>query len=98
MYRYDATTLTWVEEQKLTASDSAENDRFGFSVSVSGDVAVVGAYGDDDLGFNSGSTYVYHYDAPTLMWVEEQKLTASDGVADDGFGGSVSVSGDVAVV
>ena len=38
------------EEAKLTASDGAAGDRFGFSVAVSGDTAVVGAYGDDDNG------------------------------------------------
>ena len=61
VYRYDpGTTLTWVEEQKLTASDMAFGwDFFGGSVSVSGDVAVVGAPGDDDLGDNSGSAYLF---------------------------------------
>ncbi|PHQ78671.1 MAG: hypothetical protein COB69_09490 [Phycisphaera sp.] len=34
-------------------------DRFGISVSVSGDTAVIGAYADDDNGTNSGSAYVF---------------------------------------
>ena len=38
---------TWTQQQKLTASDAAANDLFGFSVAVSGDTAVVGAYSDD---------------------------------------------------
>ena len=37
----------WVEIQKLTASDAAAGDRFG-SVSISGDVVVVGAVYDDN--------------------------------------------------
>jgi hypothetical protein len=48
-----------VEEQKLLASDGAEDDRFGVSVSISGNVALVGAYLDDENGTNSGSVYVY---------------------------------------
>ena len=85
-----------IQETKLLASDGAGYDHFGISVSVSGDVAVVGAYGDDDNGNGSGSAYVYRFDGTD--WVEEAKLLASDGAADDDFGGSVSVSGDVAVV
>ena len=98
VYRYDATMLTWVEEQKLTASDGAAVDQFGVSVAVSGDVCVVGAFSDDGLAGNddSGSAYVYRFNGST--WVEEQKLTASDGEAFDIFGWSVSVSGDVVVV
>jgi len=42
VYRYDGSG--WVEEAKLTASDGASGDRFGHSVSVSGDLAVIGAY------------------------------------------------------
>jgi len=47
------------EVAKLTASDGAVADEFGRSVSVDGDTAVVGAWGDDDNGSNSGSAYVF---------------------------------------
>ena len=49
----------WSQQQKLTASDAAAGDFFGYSVAVSGDTAVVGAGGDDDAGPYSGSAYVY---------------------------------------
>ncbi len=65
-------------------------------MSVSGDVTVIGAYHDDDGGSNSGSAYVFHWDGSS--WLEQAKLTASDAAADDYFGSSVSVSGDVAVI
>jgi hypothetical protein len=87
---------TWVQEQKLQPSDGAALDQFGISVSVSGDVAVVGANSDDDNGFFSGSAYVFRSDGSS--WVQEQKLLASDGAVMDDFGVSVSVSGDVVVV
>jgi FG-GAP repeat len=95
VFRWDG--LVWTEEQKLLASDGAAHDQFGFSVSVSGNVAVVGArYDDNENGESSGSAYVFRWDGST--WVEEQKLLPSGAAAWDFFGESVSVSSDVAVV
>ena len=45
---------------KLTASDAAADDKFGFSVGISGSTLLVGAYTDDDLGNGSGSAYLFH--------------------------------------
>ena len=84
---------------KLTTSDGAAEDWFGFSVAVHGDTIVVGATYDDDNGSNSGSAYVFT--KPTNGWATTStaaKLTASDGAADDLFGGSVAVHGDTIVV
>jgi hypothetical protein len=91
-----ASVLADFEEAKLTASDGAAEDHFGNSVAISGDTAVIGAVGDDDNGSFSGSAYVFRYDGSD--WVEEAKLTASDGAASDQSGGSVAVSDDAAVV
>ncbi|MEK6675279.1 MAG: hypothetical protein AABZ47_06440, partial [Planctomycetota bacterium] len=90
---------SWEQEQKLIASDGASIDQFGAYLSVSGDVALVGAYWDDDNGTDSGSAYVFRWhpgDPPN--WSQEQKLLGSDGAAGDEFGNSVSISGNVAVV
>jgi hypothetical protein len=92
----------WVdmtETAKLTASDAAEEDYFGHSVSISGDVAVIGAFGDDDAGSLSGSAYVF--EKPPGGWeemTETAKLSTSDAAQGDWFGHSVSISGDVAVI
>jgi hypothetical protein len=94
VYRFDGSS--WSFEQKLMASDGARHDRYGVSVSLSGNVAVVGAYRDDDNGDDSGASYVYRFDGTS--WNEEQKIVASDGRARDRYGYSVSVSGDVVVV
>jgi hypothetical protein len=83
-------------QQKLTASDGAEFDHFGTSVSVSEDTAVVGATGDDDAGPESGSAYVFARSGGA--WTQRQKLTASDAAAGDEFGSSVAVSGDTVMV
>ena len=81
---------------KILASDGAEGDDYGWSVSISGDYAIVGAYMDDDSGSASGSAYIYKRSGTT--WSEQAKLTASDGAVDDNFGWSVAISGDYAVV
>ncbi len=94
VFRYDGST--WLEEAKLTASDGAPGDRFGFSVSVCGDTAVIGAKDDGDLGSESGSAYVFRFDG--TAWNEETKLTASDGAADDYFGWSVSLAGNAIII
>jgi hypothetical protein len=47
------------ETDKVTASDGAEYDQFGYSVSVSGDTVVAGAAQDDDKGDASGSAYLF---------------------------------------
>ncbi len=84
----------WGEVKKLTASDAAEMDWFGVSVSISGDTIVVGAYLDDDAGNQSGSAYVFERNQGGLdNWGEVTKLTASDAATGDNFGISVSISG-----
>jgi hypothetical protein len=83
-------------ENKLTASDGAYQDLFGYSVSIDGDTAVIGAVFDDDKGTNSGSAYVYV--RTNGVWTEEAKLSASDGDQNDMFGKSVSIDGDTVVI
>ncbi len=95
-YMYEFDGENWTLIQKLTASDGDLNDRFGSSVSLSGDRALVGAEGDEDNGPSSGSAYVFEFDG--AAWNEVAKLLASDGDDADNFGLSVSLSGDRALV
>jgi len=84
------------EAAQLIADDGTEGDYFGYSVDLSAERMVLGAYRDDDNGSNSGSVYVYRLDGDN--WVQEAKLLASDGESDDWFGWSVAISGDIIVV
>ena len=86
----------WVEELKLTASDASADDRFGFSVSISGEHAIIGAYLNDEKGTNSGAAYIYRNDNNT--WVEEIKLLASDATIEDRFGRNVSIYNEYVIV
>lgn len=87
------------ELQMLTASDGTASDYYGVDVDIDGDVAVVGATGDDPDGSSSGSVYVYRFDPAAGQWMEEQKLTAgTSGAAGDDFGRAVTVSGNVIAI
>ena len=90
--------VTPVEVAKLVADDGATNDFFGFSVALSGDTAVIGAFRDSDdvKGVDSGSAYVFTRSGTS--WSQQAKLTATDGAANDTFGGNVALSGDTAVI
>jgi PKD repeat protein len=87
----------------LHASDAQYGDAFGYSVAVSGDVAVVGAVAEDggtgDPLWEAGAAYIFQRsEGRADEWGEVNILRASDAQADDYFGASVAVSGDVIVV
>jgi len=77
---------------KVTASDGSAGDWFGFSVSVDANYVIIGAPKYDGY---IGAAYIFEYNDGN--WTQ-QKLTASDGAADDYFGGSVSISANHAIV
>jgi autotransporter-associated beta strand protein len=101
LYRgLDTVTGTQSFDAVLIASDGDVDDFFGFAVGLSGNRALVGAYGDD-IGTNSnqGSAYLYRGLATANNGVNEvAKLTASDGAANDFFGHAVAISGSVGIV
>lgn len=82
-------------ESLITLSDEAG---FGYSVSISGDRALIGAWLDNPTGLNpaQGSAFIYEYNG--FFWEKKAKLRAAD--VDDYyyFGTSVSLSGDQAIV
>lgn len=90
---------SWSQQARLTASDGAADDEFGYSVALSGDIAIVGSHQDDDACSsiplcNSGSAYVFARDGNTGDWTEQAKLTPSDGGDSHHFGYSVAISED----
>ena len=91
------TQCAWLEQVKIITSDSEDDDKFGVSISIIEDYAIIGAYWDNN---KSGSAYIFKKsDEPDdPNWYEQAKLTASDAAARDFFGTSVSISGDYAVV
>ncbi|MGH2732947.1 MAG: FG-GAP repeat protein [Actinomycetota bacterium] len=84
----------WRRQAKLLASDGAAGDQFGYSVALSGDTALVGAFFDDDHGESSGAAYVFVRSG--TAWSEQAKLIPADGPPGAQFGRSVALLGDTA--
>ncbi len=85
------------EYQPVTDATGEANDRFGSSVSISGNYAIVGAPSDNvGANTNQGSASIYQWDGSS--WVLMQKITDAIGESNDFFGNSVSISGNYAIV
>ena len=92
-YVFTKSGTTWTQQQELTASDGAPGDAFGYSISVSGNTAVIAA-----ANKNTGQGAAYVFTRSGTTWSQQQELTASDAADGAYFGSSVSVNGDTAVI
>jgi len=92
-YIYMRNGAEWYQHEKLTARDGSEGDSFGVGVDLFGEYAIVTAPNDDTW---RGSAYIFVRDGEN--WIEEVKIMASDGSQHDGFGASVSLDGEYAII
>lgn len=90
------TGTIWTQQAILLANDGAAGDEFGYSVAISGDTIVVGAFHDDAPQADRGSAYVFVRSGST--WTQQQKLTSGDGIGNDEFGNAVAAAGDTVVI
>lgn len=98
--RHKGGSDNWGEVAKLSASDGAEGDWFGWRVALDTDLLVVGAP-NADVGDNSvqGAAYVFRRSLrEPRAWSEEEKLVASDGDGAHSFGEAVAIDGETIVV
>ncbi|MBS1790757.1 MAG: putative Ig domain-containing protein [Acidobacteria bacterium] len=107
-YIFGRSGTTWTQQAYLKASNTDANDNFGYSVAVSGDTVVVGAYQEDssatgvngnqadNSALSAGAAYVFVRSGAS--WSQQAYLKASNTEAFDEFGDSVAVSGDTVVV
>ena len=97
----------WSQQAYLKASNAEANDRFGWSVAISGDSVVVGAIGEsgsvistaanpDNNIANAGAAYVYV--RSDGVWSQQAYLKASNSGIVDYLGSRVAISGDTVVV
>lgn len=97
IYQFNGTT--WVLMQKITDAAGVAGDRFGYSVSLSGNYAIIGAPGydlDPAFGYvDFGAAHIYQYNGTN--WVSMQKIQGT-GSTGDWFGVSVSIDGSYAIV
>jgi hypothetical protein len=97
VYIFSRSENTWSEEAILTASDGMAEDRFGTSVAIYGDIALVGA-DYVDVGENTAQGIVYSFTRMDDTWSEGDKLIAPDGAENDHFGCAVDLFGMFALV
>ncbi|NOX19451.1 MAG: hypothetical protein GXO87_14380, partial [Chlorobi bacterium] len=88
------TTALNAQVTTLIPADNSTDDRFGISVSITGDYLLMGATGNDDIG----GAYIYQTTNGGVDWEEKQFLVAPDAASADNFGVAVSLSGNYAVI
>lgn len=102
-YVFERINGTWTQVKKLVASDRNNADWFGYTVAISGDYVVIGAYQEDeDVNgnaslSNSGSAYIYKRDA-NGNWIEVQKIVASDRNSEDWYGCALDIKNNYIIV
>lgn len=97
VYVFTESNGTWAQTQKLTADDGAAFDNFGLSVALQGSTILVGSP-HATVGSNQIQGAVYVFTQSNGTWTQTQKLTASDGAANDSFGQSVAMAGSTGLV
>lgn len=108
VYIFTRVAGVWTPTATIKAPMPGTGDRFGGSVALHGDTLVVGASGEDSGATSvggsqadnsrpdAGAAYVFVRTGTT--WSLQSYLKASNTDADDFFGWSVAISGDVVVV
>lgn len=87
----------WHEQAALAPDDADALDQFGAAVALDGDRLVVGApQHDTPAGADAGAAYIFERGGSD--WFQQARAVASDGAADDGFGMTIALAGDVLAV
>jgi len=107
-YVFTRTGTNWTQEAYLKASNTEAGDSFGWSVGLSGDTAVVGAWieSSEATGVNGHQSdnsaalagAAYTFTRSGTNWSQRAYLKASNTETNDQFGWSVAVSGDTVMV
>ena len=95
-YIYYRNNGVWEQQDIIFAGDATIDDFFGSCVTINGDYAVIGAYGDD-IGADANQGSIYVFIRSGTVWTQQAKITAFDGAANDFFGYGVSISGSTII-
>ncbi len=92
-YIYELSNGTWSAKQILNPTIHSDTDKVGYSVSMSGNYAIIPAWGYQS---NKGRAHIYELSNGT--WTEIQQITASDGYSQAKFGRNAAISGNYAII
>ena len=95
-YVFEYADGEWAEHGKLTASDGASLDVFGFSAAISGDLAIVSALQKDDSNPNTIKAYLFAYNG--IGWVEQSVVVGVGAGESDNSSNAVALSGGTALI
>ena len=96
VYLFTRIGNNWIEELQLLPNDIGVGDEFGYAVALAGKTALIGSPKENRNMENMGAAYVFVETQED--WVQQAKLTATDGAAGDEFGGAVAIHDDTAIV
>ncbi len=82
----------------LPRADTTSDTAFGAAVALDGDVALVGASGENECGPNSGAAYIYERGRTPGTWRQAARLTPSQCEEGAFFGRALDLSGDRAII
>jgi len=95
-YIFHRDGVNWTQQEKLLSSDMLADDLFGYTVSISGDYAIVGAVSAWSIVTSAGAAYIFKRDGTT--WTEQIKLIDSTAGTGYRYANSVYIDGDYALV
>eukprot|EP01084_Bolivina_argentea_P168344 291970_1 len=102
IFHYNDTLKDWEQIQKINANDTSDQygARFGNTLYIDGINAIIGAYRDNNMGYESGSVYIFSLNETNGLWVKKSKIVSNgnDSVIGDQFGFSVALNGDAAII
>lgn len=97
VYVFVRSNTGWTQQQKLKSSPSLNNAEFGYSVDISGDTIVVGAW-KETVGSTGSQGAVYVFVRNGNTWIQQARLLATDGTFSDQFGSAVAIDGNSVAV
>eukprot|EP00913_Durusdinium_trenchii_P002235 g2065.t1 len=96
-YIFSKNSDSWVQQAKLVGDDTMAGDKFGISVSMTENYAVVGAdWHTGPGGVGCGAAYIFAFNGSS--WNQEAQLLPDDSAAFDRFGGAVSIFESTVIV
>ena len=96
VYVFGRSGDNWIQQAKLIGNDIGTFDRFGTAIAIHENTAIVGAYGKDEGGVDTGAAYVFGRNGTS--WIQQAKLRHRNAVQGDLFGFAVAVYNDTALI